>query len=38
MNGWNGFKGEKWKEIINVSDFIINNYACLRDLTLKMCF
>ncbi len=24
--GWNGFKGEKWKNEINVSDFIDSNY------------
>lgn len=26
-NGWNGFKGEKWKNVINVSDFIKKNYT-----------
>ena len=25
-NAWSGFKGEKWKKEINVSDFIDNNY------------
>ena len=25
-NAWNGFKGETWKNEINVSDFIDNNY------------
>ena len=27
MNYWEQFKGEKWKEEINVSDFLINNYT-----------
>lgn len=26
LNAWKGFKGEKWKETIDVSDFILNNY------------
>ena len=26
MNIWDDFKGTKWKETIDVSDFIINNY------------
>ncbi len=26
-NGWQGFKGSKWQEEINVRDFIINNYS-----------
>ena len=26
MDCWNGFKGETWKNEINVSDFIKNNY------------
>jgi len=27
MSFWNGFKGEKWKNEINVSDFISENYT-----------
>lgn len=27
MTCWNGFKGEKWKNEINVSDFIYENYT-----------
>ena len=27
MNYWNGFKGEKWKNEINVSDFISSNFT-----------
>ena len=27
MNIWDKFKGSKWKESIDVSDFIINNYT-----------
>jgi len=27
MNCWDGFKGEKWKNEINVSDFICENYT-----------
>ena len=27
MNIWDKFKGNKWKETIDVSDFIINNYT-----------
>lgn len=26
LNPWKGFKGDLWKEEINVSDFILNNY------------
>ena len=26
FDAWKGFKGEKWKESVNVSDFILNNY------------
>ena len=26
MEVWNGFKGESWKQQINVSDFIKENY------------
>ncbi len=26
IEAWKGFKGEKWKESIDVSDFILNNY------------
>lgn len=26
MNVWRNFKGDNWKEDINVEDFIINNY------------
>lgn len=26
MNEWNGFQGDKWKKIVDVEDFIINNY------------
>lgn len=26
MDEWNGFKGDKWKKIVDVEDFIINNY------------
>ena len=42
MSFWNGFKGEKWKNEINVSDFISENYteytgddAFLESTTLK---
>jgi len=27
MTAWNGFKGEIWKENIDVEDFILNNYT-----------
>ena len=27
MRAWNGFKGEKWQNEINVEDFILNNYT-----------
>ncbi len=27
MKAWNEFKGEKWKNEINVEDFILNNYT-----------
>ena len=27
MEAWRGFKGETWKNEINVEDFIINNYT-----------
>jgi len=27
MGIWDKFKGSKWKESVNVSDFIINNYT-----------
>mgnify|MGYP003293959291 CR=1 FL=1 len=27
MEAWRNFKGEKWKKIINVDDFIKNNYS-----------
>ena len=26
FDAWKGFKGEKWKESVDVSDFILNNY------------
>lgn len=26
MNEWNGFQGDKWKKIVDVEDFIVNNY------------
>ena len=26
VNEWNGFKGDKWKNEINVADFILSNY------------
>ena len=26
MKEWHDFLGEKWKETINVEDFILNNY------------
>ena len=26
FEAWKGFKGDKWKETIDVSDFILNNY------------
>ena len=26
MEAWNGFKGTKWQETIDVRDFIINNH------------
>ena len=26
-NSWNGFKGEQWKNEIDVSDFIKENYT-----------
>ena len=26
MNAWRNFLGERWKNEINVSDFILNNY------------
>ena len=39
MNVWRNFKGDNWKEDINVEDFIINNYhvckGCGRFLEIK---
>ena len=26
MQEWNGFKGTKWQQVIDVEDFILNNY------------
>lgn len=31
MNEWENFKGSKWKENINVDDFIVNNYKEYRE-------
>lgn len=26
MDAWKNFKGDNWKETVNVEDFILNNY------------